>query len=646
MDENNHGTKLAAMDLTLEQSIDLSTSSKSEESISTASISPLIDSSSSNGGHSSTNPDAISPDATLPNSTQQIPTSMGSSSGAGGVASNGAADGSGAVVAKKMTLTPSSKIRDVERMNLVRQVNDQIEQTFADMQVQNYQAFKRMAPYIAMHRGQIIVLHIPGEVMLGLEEENDSGYQEDDAFEESPESGESEDQNQFVPNKELAMSIMRDVLLLKTLGVKPVLVAGCRPQIRRKLEEEGIRSFFAHGNRVCDRETLLHCQSVAGHVRVQIESTLSRGLTNTPTDMGTTSVVSGNFVKAIPFGVRNGIDFKYTGIVQKLTNTERMKRLLDEGHILLLSHLGYSPSGEVFHCRSEDVAVVAAQQLKAAKLILFHNGEVVVDEKRRGTRGSVVHNLPISLAQAFEGKLRESLGNKIERLRHSDQDPTSDQWRLQFLDYLQGAIAACKGGVRRVHLVSRFVEGAVIAELYTREGSGIMVTRDVYEGVRQARPEDVQSIMQLITPLEQQGILVTRPPEQVEAEIDKFIVFERDGEVLACCQLVHYEDDRFEGGSAEMCCVAVAESQRGSSLGSALLSYCIRACVLDLGCTELFVLTTRSQHWFTDRGFVEASPERLPPKKRAVYNYKRKPKIYFKHISSERVADEYDLQFH
>jgi amino-acid N-acetyltransferase len=278
--------------------------------------------------------------------------------------------------------------------------------------------------------------------------------------------------------------------------------------------------------------------------------------------------------------------------------------------------------------------------------VFLHNGEVVVDEKRRGSRGSVVHNLPLSLAQAFENKLRESLGNKVERLRHSDQDPTSDQWRLQFLDYLQGAIAACKGGTRRVHLVSRFTEGAVVAELYTREGSGIMVTRDVYEGVRQARPEDVQAIMQLITPLEQQGILVTRPPEQVEAEIDKFIVFERDGDVLACCQLVHYEDERFEGGSAEMCCVAVAESQRGSSLGSALLSYCMRSCALELGCTELFVLTTRSQHWFTDRGFVEASPERLPPKKRAVYNYKRKPKIYFKHISSERAADEYDLQFH
>ena len=553
----------------------------------------------------------------------------------------------------------SYHIRDVERLTLV--YDDRTDKTFSNRQHLNYDAFRIMAPYIAMHRGHTVVIHIPGEIMMKLEKlDEDSFYREDDGYDVLDDVPAPDDR--FSSNfpsedleysmerqrltREIALATMRDVLLLKTLGVKPVLVAGCRPQIRKKLEEEGIRSFFANGSRVCDRETLLHCQSVAGHVRFQIESVLSRGLTNSPMDMGTTPVVSGNFVKAIPFGVRNGIDYKFTGIVQKLTNAERMNELLDEGFIVLLSHLGYSPSGEVFHCRSEDVAVCAAAQLKASKLIFLHNGEVVFDEKRRGARGSLVHNLPLSLAHMFEEKIRGQLGSNIEKLRHSDTDSSSDQWKLQFLDYLQGSIAACKQGVRRVHMVSRYREGAIIEELYTREGSGIMVTQDVYEGVRPAKTEDVQAILNLIRPLEHQGILVTRPPEQVESEINKFIVFERDGEVLACCQLVHYEDERFEGGSAEMCCVAVAESQRGSSLGSALLSYCMRSCALELGCTELFVLTTRSQHWFTDRGFVEATPERLPPNKRSVYSYKRKPKIYFKHISSEREADEYDLQFH
>jgi len=207
------------------------------------------------------------------------------------------------------------------------------------------------------------------------------------------------------------------------------------------------------------------------------------------------------------------------------------------------------------------VAVIAATQLKASKLVFLHNGDMVVDDKRRGgARGRIVHNLHLSTAIAFEAKLRESIkqegGDRL--IHHSDMDPKSNMWRLQFLDYVQSAIEACKGGVRRVHLVSRHIEGAIVSELYTREGAGMMVSRDVYEGVRPAKPEDVQSILSLIRPLEAQGILVTRPPEQVESEITKFIVFERDGEVLGCCQLVHYEDDRYDGGAAEMCCVAVA----------------------------------------------------------------------------------------
>lgn len=539
------------------------------------------------------------------------------------------------------------KLRDASKMTLT-QVDSapHPEAEFVAEQTMHYKAFAAMAPYIAMHRGSTVVIHLPGELMVGLEDVESYS---------APGSTSDGDDPKAFALRELALGCLRDVLLLKTLGVKPVLVAGCRPQIRSKLEAEGIQSLFVNGNRVCDKDTLRHCQSVAGHVRFQIESALSRGLSNTPTDLGTTSVVSGNFVKAIPFGIRNGIDFKYTGIVQKLTNIDRMNGLLDNNHILLLSHLGYSPSGDVFHCKSEDVAVVAAKELKASKLIFMHNGELLVDEMRKGTRGSIVHNMPISLAMEYEVKLREQLGqDNIDRLRSYNINPNlspavdkdRDQWVIQFLDYLQGAISACRSNVRRVHLVSRWIEGSIIAELYTREGSGIMISKDVYEGVRHARPEDIPAIMGLITPLAAQGILVTRPPEQVEAEVDTFIVFERDGAVYGCCQLVPYADDRFEGGAAEMCCVAVHPSHRGGTMGSALLSYCLRSCAVELGCTQLFVLTTRTAHWFTDRGFVEQLPHMLPPEKRAKYNYKRKPNIYFKHISSERVADEYDLRFH
>ena len=212
-----------------------------------------------------------------------------------------------------------------------------------------YRVFRAMAPYIAVHRNSVVVIHIPGEVL----------------------------------ESELVDDILHDIILLKTLGVKPVLVAGCRPQVRKRLETFGIRSFFVKGNRVCDEETLAHCQSVAGHVRVEIESKLSRGLLNAPigTGVGSVSVVSGNLVRAIPYGVRGGIDYKLTGVVQKV-EAKRILSLLDQGDIVLLGHLGYSQSALVFHCRSEEVAVKAAIDLHAEKLVFFHNGESVIDVNR------------------------------------------------------------------------------------------------------------------------------------------------------------------------------------------------------------------------------------------------------------------------
>lgn len=212
-----------------------------------------------------------------------------------------------------------------------------------------YRVFRAMAPYIAVHRDSVMVIHIPGEVL----------------------------------ESQLVDDILHDIVLLKTLGVKPVLVAGCRPQLRKRLAAFGIRSFFVKGNRVCDGETLGHCQSVAGHVRVEIESKLGRGLLNAPigTGVGFVSVVSGNLVRAIPYGVRGGIDYKHTGVVQKVEG-KRIMHLLNQGDIVLLGHLGYSQSAHVFHCRSEEVAVKAAIDLKAEKLVFLHNGESVVDINR------------------------------------------------------------------------------------------------------------------------------------------------------------------------------------------------------------------------------------------------------------------------
>ncbi|CAK9048359.1 Amino-acid acetyltransferase (N-acetylglutamate synthase) (AGS) (NAGS), partial [Durusdinium trenchii] len=469
-----------------------------------------------------------------------------------------------------------------------------------------YRVFRAMAPYIAVHYGSVVVIHVPGEVL--------------------------ESQN--------AEQVMHDIVLLKTLGIRPVLVAGCRPQIRRKLEQVGKKSLFVQGNRVCDTETLYHCQSVAGHVRLYIESLLTRGLMNSPTGVGSVQVTSGNFVKAIAFGVRGGIDFLHTGIVKKVA-ASRVHQLLDEGDVVVLSHLGVSQSGTIYHCRSEDVAVQAAIDLNANKLVFLHNGEGLVDKRKLG--GAIVHNLPLNVARQFTARLAEELGQSgQEYVSHSSEVDPKTMWKLQFLDYMQGAIRAVQQGVHRAHLVSRHIEGSIVSELCTRDGIGLLISQDLYDGVRPATVHDVPAIKSLIAPLEKSNILITRPPKMIEKDVDNFIVFEREGMILASCHLYHYPDTRYGNGAVEMSCVAVSAALHGEGIGNALLSYCLRR-AFSQNIRTLFVLTTRTQGWFIDRGFKEVGPEWLPPNKLKTYDYSRNSKVFIKTIESERAIDEEEI---
>ena len=344
------------------------------------------------------------------------------------------------------------------------------------------------------------------------------------------------------------------------------------------------------------------------------------------------------------------MDYKHTGIVQRLMNKERISDMLDKGDVVIIGHIGFSPTGEIFHCRSEDVAVMVSAELEAAKLLFLHDGEQVLDESRSKqgpyhNRGNV-HNLSLSLARDFEDKLKLELNQTGRRIEHTEDSCHEDAWKLTFLDYLQCAITASRRNVNRVHLVPRNIPGSIVTELVTRDGTGLMISRDLYEGVRQATAKDVPAILSLIKPLEARKILVTRPPSQVADEVDKFIVFERDGEVLACCQLEQYVDGRYEEPfqhAVEMCCVAVSESGKGQNIGASLLAYCMRVTYRDLNSQRLFVLTTRAQHWFMEKGFYEVEPEMLPPGKLQKYDFERQPKVYFMNVDNERSVDEHEL---
>ena len=425
--------------------------------------------------------------------------------------------------------------------------------------------FRGSSPYIHSHRGRTFVIYISGETITH------AGF----------------------PH------LIHDIALLNSLGVKLVLVHGARPQIKQHLETLKIKSDFHNGWRITPAGTLPGIEQAVGQVRVNIETHLSKGLINTPMAGAALKVISGNFVTARPYGVRQGIDFGFTGDIRKV-DTDAIQQQLTLNNIVLLSPIAYSPSGEAFNCRAEDVATVTASALGADKLIFMMPAAGVKNEQQK-----IVHQLNLTEAELLSEK---NNNDEIIQL------------------HLCSAVSACKKGVRRSHLISHETDGALLLELYTRDGSGTMITTDTYEGLRQANINDVGGVLELIQPLEQQNILAHRSREQLELEIEQFTVIERDGMIIACAALYPYDNH-----CAELACVAVHNDYQKQGRAGELIQHIQQQCIQD-NINQLFILTTHTAHWFIEKGFIEGDLKQIPIQRRDMYNAQRNSKIYIKNL--------------
>jgi amino-acid N-acetyltransferase len=393
--------------------------------------------------------------------------------------------------------------------------------------------------------------------------------------------------------------LIHDIALLDSLGIHLVLVHGARPQIEQRLTRAGAKFEYANDLRITDDLALQCVKEAVGAIRVEVESLLSMGLSNSPMAGAQLQVVSGNFVIAKPYGIRDGVDFLHTGEVRKI-NAAAIHKQLADGSIALLSPVGYSPTGEVFNLSAEDVATAVSIALKAEKLIYLTEDEPLQDSNNRTIR-------ELSLARASE------LLDETAKLPRQTQ-------RI-----LRSAVRVCSSGVRRVHVVSRHTDGALLQELFTRDGIGTMVSADLYEGTRQAHIEDVAGILEVIAPLEEEGILVRRSREKLEMEINHFFVVERDGMIIGCAAYYPYTENK----TAELACLAVYPAYQGSGRGDALLHY-VEQKARQNAVEQLFVLSTRSMHWFQERGFQQGDIDDLPMQRQSLYNYQRKSKVFFK----------------
>jgi len=427
--------------------------------------------------------------------------------------------------------------------------------------------FQSVAPYIHAFRGKTFVIAFGGDLVA------------DGRF----------------------LDLTHDLNLLAALGVRLVLVHGARPQIEAKLKAARRRSRFHKGLRVTDDVALAVAKEASGRLRVEIEAALSMGLPNSPMAGADIRVASGNFITAKPLGVLDGVDYMHTGEVRKIDAVAMQKRL-DDGELVLLSSLGYSPTGEVFNLALEDVAASAAIALKAEKLIFLMDTIGVT-----GRRGELLRNLTVRQAQ-----------QRLEKSEPAGSDVQA---------YLPHAVRACDSGVKRAHLISGHIDDGLLLELFTHKGVGTMLTPDPIETLRQAKIDDIGGILQLIEPLEAEGILVKRGRDRLEREVNRFVVLEHDKILIGCAAFYPFADER----AGELACLVVHPDFRNQGAGDRLLGE-IEARARRGKFKRLCVLTTRAEHWFVERGFDEVGVGELPRQKRLLYNYQRRSVVLVKRL--------------
>ena len=425
--------------------------------------------------------------------------------------------------------------------------------------------FRHSASYVNSHRGKTFVVMLGGEALA---------------------------------NKQFR-SIINDIALLHSLGIKIVLVHGARPQIDEALADKSILPEYYNGVRITDEDAFKVIKQVVGGLQLDITARLSMSLSNTPMQGAQINVVSGNFVIAQPLGVDDGVDYCLSGKVRRI-DVQGLKGQLESNSIVLLGPVAASVTGESFNLTAEEVATQIAVKLKADKMIGFSSQKGILD-----STGQVLAELMPNDAQAILNDL--DLSSSVCRGTKA---------------FLKASIDACRNGVSRCHFVSYLDDGALLQELFSRDGIGTQIVTESAERLRRAGIGDIGGILDLIRPLEQKGILVRRSREQLEMEIEQFMLIERDNLVIGCAAFYPFEEDN----AGEFACLVVHPEYRDADRGSILLKNIIGQARVR-GYSKLFALTTRSIHWFLEQGFDIVDVETLPDKKKQLYNYQRKSKI-------------------
>ena len=433
--------------------------------------------------------------------------------------------------------------------------------------------FRAVAPYIHAYHGKTFVVAMAGELVAAGK------------------------LNAFV----------QDLAILHAMGIKLVLVHGFRPQVNEQLRAKGHTSKFSHGIRITDAVALDCAQEAAGQLRFEIEAAFSQGLPNTPMANATVRVVSGNFLTARPVGIVDGVDFQNSGVVRRVDGAA-IRRAIESEAVVLLSPFGFSPTGEAFNLTMEEVATSTAVALQADKLLFLTEVAGIHENMQDATSP-----IDTELALADAERMLASLPRPTQ--------PTDPAF------YLQHCVKACRGGVERSHILPFATDGALLSEVFTHDGIGTMVVDEKLESLREANVGDIGGILQLIEPFENDGTLVKRSRNEIERDIGHYTVIEHDGVIFGCAALYPYP----EAHTGEMAALTISPQVQSQGDGERILKR-VEQRARAMGLQSIFVLTTRTMHWFIKRGFQSVDPDWLPEARKRKYNWDRRSQVLVKNL--------------
>jgi len=391
-------------------------------------------------------------------------------------------------------------------------------------------------------------------------------------------------------------NILMDIAVLRSLNIRVVLVHGASAQMKLLAAERGLTPSNLDGSGVTDEPTL----KVALMASNRLTHELLEGLSANDLRAASTTAILSH-----PLGILHGVDHLFTGKVERV-DVELLQKLLDNGIIPVLPPLGFDGEGKTYRVNSDAVAVAAAEALKAVKLMFITTQDGI------RVRDRVIRQLPVADLES------------VLALQKTEVHP-------QMLSKALHAVAACKAGVPRVHVINGALEEGLLAEVFTNEGVGTLIYANEFQQIRRALKKDVRSILNLTKPSVDTEELAKRTGAIIEKQLSDYYIFEIDKNPVACVALHVYP----EQGKGELACLYVSAAHENQGIGRKLVQY-VESRARDLGLNELLALSTQAFTYFQSKGgFVEGSPDDLPPARREKYEQSgRNSKVLVKKLKA------------